>query len=58
MFGSNKIQELETENQRLASDLANLSAWAEKYKIMDAVQIQTANTLTRRAPMSMLGGLE
>jgi len=43
MFGGNKIQELETENQRLATDLTNLSAWAEKYKIMDAVQIQTAN---------------
>ena len=43
MFGGNKIQELETENQRLATDLTNLSAWAEKYKILDAVQIQTAN---------------
>lgn len=42
MFNGSKISELEAKNAQLQSDLQNLSAWAEQYKVMDAVQIASA----------------
>ena len=37
MFG--KKANLEAENEQLKTDLENLKAWAEQYKVLDAVQI-------------------
>jgi len=48
MFSGRKAQDLEEENQTLKADLANLTAWAEQYKVMDAVQIETANNGLRQ----------
>jgi Domain of unknown function (DUF4041)/Meiotically up-regulated gene 113 len=42
MFNGSKISELEARNAQLQSDLQNLSAWAEQYKVMDAIQIASA----------------
>lgn len=39
MFNGKRLSELEAENAQLTADLANLKAWADQYKVMDAVQI-------------------
>lgn len=39
MFDGSKNSELEKKNTQLQNDLQNLSAWAEQYKVMDAIQI-------------------
>jgi len=44
MFNGGRITDLEEQNARLQSDLQNLSAWAEQYKVMDAIQIESQTT--------------
>lgn len=44
MFNGSRIAELESQNSQLQNDLRNLSAWAEQYKVMDAVQIAAATS--------------
>jgi hypothetical protein len=44
MFNGGRIADLEEQNARLQSDLQNLSAWAEQYKVMDAIRIESQTT--------------
>lgn len=39
MFNGSRISDLEESNLKLQEDLRNLSAWAEQYKVLDAIQI-------------------